>query len=219
MNETQEKRINADDESIDVVDFAITKSTIGLNVHTKPLNTPINKSSTIDRRSNAIQFIQKRCDSTNSVKEFIRDRPKLVKRSSIAKLFGNTYSTQQQQQQILSPDDRKSTTNINAKWQMAAAAIKTEKFKKCTETQIEQQTNDYKNGNDSLSKMNKMVSDEKDISGRALRTLSKSIGKLWRRSHSVEISTPDPEYKVLYLGNVLTGWAKGNYYLFFLSLL
>lgn len=33
---------------------------------------------------------------------------------------------------------------------------------------------------------------------------------IWRRSNSVEISTPDPEYKVFYLGNVLTGWAKGE---------
>lgn len=212
MNSTEEKHNNTDTESIDVVDFAITtKSTIGLK--------PLNKSSTIDRRTNGIQFIQKRCEPTNSVKEFIKDRPKLVKCSSIAKLFGNTYSTQQQQ--ILSPDERKPTStiqsqstqtpNINGKWQMAAATIKMEKFKKCTETQIEQ-TIDCKNGNDNnnFCKANKLVCDEKDISGRALRTLSKSIGKLWRRSHSIEISTPDPEYKVLYLGNVLTGWAKGN---------
>lgn len=50
-----------------------------------------------------------------------------------------------------------------------------------------------------------------DLGTKAFRTISKGIGKLWwKRSHSVEISTPDPEYKVSYLGNVLTGWAKGK---------
>lgn len=42
-------------------------------------------------------------------------------------------------------------------------------------------------------------------------TLSRSVGKLLRRNYSsVDISIPDPEYKVAYLGNVLTGWAKGK---------
>lgn len=46
---------------------------------------------------------------------------------------------------------------------------------------------------------------------RALRTLTKGLGKLLRRrTDSVEISPPDPEFKVSYLGNVLTGWAKGK---------
>lgn len=209
MSESEEKCVTMNDESIDVVDFAITKSQIGVNSHIKSINSTINKPTTIDRRSNGVQFIQKRYDSTNSVKEFIKDRPKLVKCSSIARLFGNTYSTQQQTN---SCDDRKSSSNVNAKWQMAAANVtKAEKFKKCSETQIEETIDDCKNENDSFSKGNsKNVFEEKDISGRALRTLSKSLGKLWRRSHSVEISTPDPEYKVLYLGNVLTGWAKGK---------
>lgn len=46
---------------------------------------------------------------------------------------------------------------------------------------------------------------------RALRTLTKGLGKLLRRrTDSVDISPPDPEFKVSYLGNVLTGWAKGE---------
>jgi len=48
------------------------------------------------------------------------------------------------------------------------------------------------------------------LSSKAIRTLTRSLGKLWRRTHSVDISTPDPEFKVSYLGNVLTGWAKGE---------
>lgn len=31
-----------------------------------------------------------------------------------------------------------------------------------------------------------------------------------RRSASATISKPDPTYKVAYLGNVVTGWAKGE---------
>lgn len=43
------------------------------------------------------------------------------------------------------------------------------------------------------------------------KTLSRSVGKLLRRNQSsVNISIPDPEYKVAYLGNVLTAWAKGE---------
>lgn len=37
------------------------------------------------------------------------------------------------------------------------------------------------------------------------------LGKLWRRQ-SVTITEYDPCYKVVYLGNVLTGIAKGMYY-------
>ncbi|EDW81061.2 uncharacterized protein Dwil_GK11221 [Drosophila willistoni] len=50
-----------------------------------------------------------------------------------------------------------------------------------------------------------------NLSSRTMKTLTRSLGKLWwKRTHSVEISTPDPEFKVSYLGNVLTGWAKAG---------
>lgn len=52
---------------------------------------------------------------------------------------------------------------------------------------------------------------EDQLSIKAMRTLTRGLGKLWwKRTHSVDISTPDPEYKVSYLGNVLTGWAKAG---------
>lgn len=50
----------------------------------------------------------------------------------------------------------------------------------------------------------------KDFTARAIGRLSRGIGKLLRRSNSVRISDPDPVYKVAYLGNVLTGWARGE---------
>ncbi|XP_068628352.1 uncharacterized protein [Battus philenor] len=50
----------------------------------------------------------------------------------------------------------------------------------------------------------------KDFTARAIGRLSRGLGRLLRRSNSVKISEPDPVYKVAYLGNVLTGWARGE---------
>jgi hypothetical protein len=50
----------------------------------------------------------------------------------------------------------------------------------------------------------------KDFTARAIGRLSRGLGKLLRRTNSVRISEPDPVYKVAYLGNVLTGWARGE---------
>ncbi|XP_034841070.1 uncharacterized protein [Maniola hyperantus] len=50
----------------------------------------------------------------------------------------------------------------------------------------------------------------KDFTARAIGRLSRGLGRLLRRTNSVRISEPDPMYKVAYLGNVLTGWARGE---------
>ncbi|XP_038209557.1 uncharacterized protein LOC119830568 [Zerene cesonia] len=50
----------------------------------------------------------------------------------------------------------------------------------------------------------------KDFTARAIGKLSRGLGRLLRRTNSVRISEPDPVYKVAYLGNVLTGWARGE---------
>ncbi|XP_061708239.1 uncharacterized protein LOC133518591 [Cydia pomonella] len=50
----------------------------------------------------------------------------------------------------------------------------------------------------------------KDFTSRTIGRISKGIGRLLRRTNSVRISEPDPTYKVAYLGNVLTGWARGE---------
>lgn len=48
----------------------------------------------------------------------------------------------------------------------------------------------------------------KDRGRRALKTF---LNKLrLRRCATASISQPDPTYKVAYLGNVVTGWAKGK---------
>ncbi|CAK1541364.1 unnamed protein product [Leptosia nina] len=54
------------------------------------------------------------------------------------------------------------------------------------------------------------VSAGKDFTSRAFGKISRGLGRLLRRTNSVRISEPDPVYKVAYLGNVLTGWARGE---------
>lgn len=45
----------------------------------------------------------------------------------------------------------------------------------------------------------------------AFKTITRNFGKLLRKNYdSVSITTYDPEYKVSYLGNVLTAWSKGE---------
>ena len=40
-----------------------------------------------------------------------------------------------------------------------------------------------------------------------------SKAKFWKK-RSANISEYDPTFRVIYLGNVLTGWAKGNFKIF-----
>ncbi|XP_014203343.1 uncharacterized protein LOC106635734 [Copidosoma floridanum] len=50
-----------------------------------------------------------------------------------------------------------------------------------------------------------------ELGSRTLRSLKRGLGKLWRRHRgNASITEYDPTYKVAYLGNVLTGWAKGE---------
>lgn len=107
-----------------------------------------------------------------------------------------------------------------------------EKFQKCDEQNEEEEENDgctddherkvsfstVECAADELSLRGShlnLMSHNSDIRTlRAIRSLTKGIGKLLRRrTDSVDISPPDPEYKVSYLGNVLTGWAKGKRHL------
>ncbi|XP_034949359.1 uncharacterized protein [Chelonus insularis] len=51
----------------------------------------------------------------------------------------------------------------------------------------------------------------KELSQRTFKSLKRGLGRLWRRHRgNVSITEYDPCYKVAYLGNVLTGWAKGE---------
>lgn len=166
-------------------------------------------TSPTDKRIPIFQFPRKKSDPSCVAKE----KPKFNKCATIARLFGNTYSTQQS---IHPPKDAK-LSSLSSIVPISRNITKTERFKKCPENLVDN-GGIGDNDNCSNSVQFKDFCDEKDSSGHALRSLSKSIGRLWRKSHSVEISAPDPEYKVLYLGNVLTGWAKGELRFFFLHI-
>lgn len=155
----------------------------------------------------------------------VKEKPKFVRSVSIARLFGNAYNTQlQQQQQHMSQNKDDIGASVKAKHLFTNRCgngnnrSKIERFKHCTETQIDHMADEQNDKNKETNTITATTTslpigdfcDEKDLSTRAIRTLSKGIGMIWRRSYSVEISTPDPEYKVFYLGNVLTGWAKGK---------
>lgn len=221
-----------DDKSIKRTNPLLVPNQRNAAQYSLPPSTPSEKSptlashlwtSSIEGKIARFQFPRKKSEPNCAIKE----RPKFVKCSSIARLFGNTYSTQQslpplnqqqqqQQQKVQHKDDTHSTSaTATAMTAIKGRPPKCERFKKRTENQIENIVaagSDHNGNRHSQTTIDSkdFCTDEKDLSGRALRSLSKSLGRLWRRSHSVEISPPDPEYKVLYLGNVLTGWAKGE---------
>lgn len=49
---------------------------------------------------------------------------------------------------------------------------------------------------------------QKDRGKRAVKSFLNRLR--WKKYASATISKPDPTYKVAYLGNVVTGWAKGK---------
>jgi hypothetical protein len=50
---------------------------------------------------------------------------------------------------------------------------------------------------------------------RSLKAIKLGLGRFWRRQ-SATITDYDPSYRVSYLGNVLTGWAKGENEFYFI---
>lgn len=136
------------------------------------------------------QFPRKKSDPLSNQTTATKERPKFVKSASIARLLGNTYSTKR------SDTDAASTSKMSPI--LPKSHQPPERFQKCSENHVDVvQISDF--------------NDDKDIGIRAFKSISKGLGRLlWRKSHSVDISAPDPEYKVSYLGNVLTGWAKGE---------
>lgn len=135
---------------------------------------------------------------SNSV-EKLHSKPRLIKSSSIARLFGNTYSTATKKSSTDHPPFKKSHSV-------------SEKFtnrERESDEEFVLRVSDLSASTTSLM-IDGSVAMEKP-NGNKIKTITKGLGKLLRRNHSsVEISPPDPEYKVLYLGNVLTGWAKGE---------
>lgn len=177
-----------------------------------------------------LQLQQQQQQSLNY--SLIKEKPKFKRCVSIARLFGNAYSTSTHMSRQKNIDAGGSTvkarisfknrhhtnthtssvTNNTNTTTNVANKSKIERFKNRSETQIDRMASS--DCTDSSCKPNHLpiedFCDEKDLSARAIRSISKGLSLIWRRKYSVEISTPDPEYKVFYLGNVLTGWAKGT---------
>ncbi|ALC45342.1 CG8312 [Drosophila busckii] len=151
---------------------------------------------------------------------------KFVKSSSIARLLGNTYNArkfERQEQKRLANEASGKFNTFGGRRRSAGPYL--ERFKR-----MSKEDGDIAGDDESIKVTNVMTlttdsrdlqygsrqehvgrSDADQLSAKAMRTLTRGLGKLWwKRTHSVDISTPDPEYKVSYLGNVLTGWAKGE---------
>lgn len=134
-------------------------------------------------------------------------RPRLIKSSSIARLFGNTYNTKKSEESHTSVVLKKSSS-VNEKFSNKSNESDDEfTFRMSEHHLILSESSSNLNSLDSASSAPMEKTNLKTI-----RSITKGLGKLLRRnSDSVAISAPDPEYKVFYLGNVLTGWAKGEF--------
>jgi hypothetical protein len=155
-------------------------------------------------------------------------RPRLIKSSSIARLFGNTYNTKKSENNSANNNKSSNSSNHNphnnhTRPQLRKSQSVSEKFTTRTNESDEEivlrisERNLNKSGSTTSLLSNMDLSNiapvEKQSNIKAIKSLTKGLGKLLRRNYSsVEISAPDPEYKVLYLGNVLTGWAKGEHF-------
>ncbi|KAH8357111.1 hypothetical protein KR084_002779 [Drosophila pseudotakahashii] len=162
---------------------------------------------------------------------------KFVKSNSLARLLGNTYNAKkfekQEQKRLASSGGSEGGKFNTYSGRRGRAGPYLERFKR-----VSKEDGDVAGEDDTVRVTNviTLTTDSRDLlygsrqehvgrtgghdgqhdqlSSKAIRTLTRSLGKLWRRTHSVDISTPDPEFKVSYLGNVLTGWAKGESILF-----
>lgn len=151
---------------------------------------------------------------------------KFVKSSSIARLLGNTYNArkfERQEQKRLANEASGKFHTFSGRQRGTGPYL--ERFKRMSKEdgdladsdETAQVTSVVTLTTDSRdlqygSRQEHVGRTEDQLSAKAMRTLTRGLGKLWwKRTHSVDISTPDPEYKVSYLGNVLTGWAKGEF--------
>ena len=133
-------------------------------------------------------------------------RPRLIKSSSIARLFGNTYSTKKSEENHASAALKKSNS-VSEKFSNKSNDNEDEFTFRMSEHQLNLCESSL-----SLSSLEPSSTPMEKSNLKTIRSITKGLGKLLRRNcDSAAISAPDPEYKVFYLGNVLTGWAKGEF--------
>ncbi|XP_058118069.1 uncharacterized protein LOC131288927 [Anopheles ziemanni] len=127
-----------------------------------------------------------------------KKKSRFVKSASIARIFGNNYNTK--------------------KYDDSSALLKLQQFKRSFLNSEKFHKKDGGAGEDAeaatggeLQIGDSCYVNDSESSAKAIKSITRGLGRLLRRNcHSIDISRPDPEYKVSYLGNVLTGWAKGD---------
>nr|XP_040229746.2 uncharacterized protein LOC120953665 [Anopheles coluzzii]XP_049461939.1 uncharacterized protein LOC120953665 [Anopheles coluzzii] len=126
-----------------------------------------------------------------------KKKSRFVKSASIARIFGNTYNTKKY-------DDSSALLKLQ---QFKRSFLNSEKFhKKDSGAGAAEEADDGE-----LQIGDACYVNDSESSAKAIKSITRGLGRLLRRNcHSIDISRPDPEYKVSYLGNVLTGWAKGD---------
>ncbi|XP_053657908.1 uncharacterized protein LOC128706989 [Anopheles marshallii] len=126
-----------------------------------------------------------------------KKKSRFVKSASIARIFGNTYNTKKY-------DDSSALLKLQ---QFKRSFLNSEKFhKKDSGAGAPEDTDEGE-----LQIGDACYVNDSENSAKAIKSITRGLGRLLRRNcHSIDISRPDPEYKVSYLGNVLTGWAKGD---------
>uniref|UniRef100_A0A182K0A0 Uncharacterized protein n=1 Tax=Anopheles christyi TaxID=43041 RepID=A0A182K0A0_9DIPT len=128
-----------------------------------------------------------------------KKKSRFVKSASIARIFGNTYNTKKY-------DDSSALLKLQ---QFKRSFLNSEKFHKKDSGAGAGAEEPDDNGE--LQIGDACYVNDSESSARAIKSITRGLGRLLRRNcHSIDISRPDPEYKVSYLGNVLTGWAKGR---------
>ncbi|CAG9805017.1 unnamed protein product [Chironomus riparius] len=174
------------------------------------LQTAVKSHISALERLNLFHFpLRKKTESSDDNEKSSNDhhRPRLIKSSSIARLFGNTYNTKKSEQNNSANNSQlKKSHSVSEKFSNRSNESDDEFVLRISEHNVNLSTS---TSNLSLELGSSPM--EKPVNKNAIKSITKGLGKLLRRNHSsVEISPPDPEYKVLYLGNVLTGWAKGD---------
>ena len=174
------------------------------------LQTAVKSHISALERLNLFHFpLRKKTESSDDNEKSSNDhhhhhRPRLMKSSSIARLFGNTYNTKKSEQNNSANSQLKKSHSVSEKFSNRSNESDEEFVLRISEVNLSTSTSN-------LSLELGSAPMEKPANKNAIKSITKGLGKLLRRNHSsVEISPPDPEYKVLYLGNVLTGWAKGE---------
>lgn len=138
--------------------------------------------------------------------EKLPTKPRMIKSSSIARLFGNTYSTKKSEESHASIALRK-TQSVSEKFSNKSSESDDEFTFRMSEQNLS-----FSESATNLNSIDSISAPMEKSNLKTIRNFTKGLGKLLRRNcDSVAISTPDPEYKVFYLGNVLTGWAKGEF--------